>query len=96
MTDRITVTATIEIPIKDIVDAVGPEVSRTLIAGSNRKIQLPAKPQAKAVYTAIERVVSALDHLERAAMTVGEPAARQALMDAVKHLRKIHIRNRNG
>ncbi|NSZ48478.1 hypothetical protein G6L63_11210 [Agrobacterium vitis] len=89
---EIIVQAEVRIPLEKIVDAIGPEITRALISG--KKPSLRTRPLPETVRRSVERVVSALDHLEIVTHTVGEPSARAALMAAIKGLRAAHIKNR--
>lgn len=53
------------------------------------------RPPAETLRTAVDRVVSALGHLETVTHTVGEPGARRQLMKAVRNLRATVIKQRN-
>ncbi|ARQ59212.1 UNVERIFIED_ORG: hypothetical protein BTE55_18420 [Rhizobium sophorae] len=53
------------------------------------------RTQAETIRTAVERVVSALGHLETVTHTVGEPSAHRKLMQAVRNLRAAAIKQRN-
>ena len=93
MTGDFLVIAEVRIPLDRIVDAVGPEIQRKLIG--NVQPRLKVRPQDVAVKVSVERVVAALDHLEIATNTSGERPAREALMHAVRGLRKAHVKNRS-
>lgn len=92
MTQDLLVLAEVRIPLDRIVDAVGPEIQRTLIGRAPPRLKI--RPERQALKTSVERVVAALNHLELATNTRGEGAARQALLDAVRGLRKAHTKNR--
>lgn len=53
------------------------------------------RPPAETIRTAVDRVVSALGHLETVTHTVGEPDARRQLMKAVRNLRATAVKQRN-
>ena len=83
----ISVMARIDIPVEDIVDAVGPEVSKTLISAGSATRKIKHRQPAGTLRTSAEHVVSALDRLEQEINTGREAAARRALMDRVRDLR---------
>lgn len=85
--NAIEVTARVIIPLDDIVDKVGPEVSKTLLSAGAARSRAKIKSPAATLNTAVDRVIHALDQLERAANTVGEPAAHRTLMARVRDLR---------
>lgn len=82
----ITVSAQVTLPLNKLAAVLAPMIHRDAPA--------PAIP-AEALSASVERVVNALDHLEKSTHTVGEAAAREALLKAVHGLRKAHIKNRN-
>lgn len=84
----ITVSAQVTMPLNRLAAVLAPMV--------NRDARAPVTPGHDAkLFASIESVVSALDHLEKSTHTVGEPAARKALLMAVQGLRKAYIKNRN-
>lgn len=54
------------------------------------------RSSAETVRAAVERVVSALGHLETVTHTVGEPSAHRKLMQAVRNLRATVVKRRNS
>ncbi|MBB2685168.1 UNVERIFIED_ORG: hypothetical protein GGD47_002756 [Rhizobium etli] len=64
---------------------------------SNLPLVSPVKrrTQAETIRTAVERVVSALGHLETVTHTVGEPSARRKLMQALRDLRATVVKQRS-
>ena len=89
MTNEVNVLAEVRIPLDRIIDAIGPELRRAVLKKSTPRLK--PRPTNETMKLSIERVISALDHLERVTHTVGEPHAREALMNAVRGLRKAHI-----
>lgn len=89
MTDDLIVLAEIRIPLDRIVNAVTPEIHQALIKKAAPRLKM--RPTDAALKNSLERFVSALDHLERVKHTVGEPAAHEALMSAIKGVRKAYI-----
>ena len=87
MTRQVMVLVEVPIPLDRIAAALGASMKVAPTRGRSR--QATEKLDAS-----IERVVSALDHLEKSSRTPGEGAARDALMSAVRGLRKAHILNR--
>ncbi|PDT05731.1 hypothetical protein CO666_03760 [Rhizobium chutanense] len=63
----------------------------------NRPISAPPAKRrpAETLRTAVDRVVSALGHLETVTHTVGEPSAHRKLMQAVRNLRATAVKQRN-
>ena len=94
MKEVISLQARIDLPLDVIVDAVGPEVSRALIAGYGRRA-VKSKPAFAALLTAVDRVVSALNTLERNSQSVGESGAREQLLKAAAELRAVRTKHRN-
>lgn len=92
-TVTVTTTATFDLPLDQIIDAVSPEVTRALNADAEKQIKL--RTDAKDLMTAVRRVISALNHLEVATNTTAERAARETLMRSVKDLRAVKIKQRN-
>ncbi|KAB1087326.1 hypothetical protein F4V91_13385 [Neorhizobium galegae] len=92
MNNSILINATIQFPLDQLVEAVGPEVSRALVHGFVKPVK--NRPPDKALDVAVARVVDALDHWERTTHTVGEANAREQLIRAVRTLRATVIRNR--
>ncbi|MCB5204223.1 hypothetical protein LH464_17290 [Neorhizobium sp. T786] len=91
----IIVDARVVIPIEAIVDAVGPAVSKTLIAaGAARKPK--TRPPAESLRLAVERVITALDQLEMVTNTMGETNARKVLMQRLRDLRVTHSKLRSN
>ncbi len=93
MIDSILVQAEVRIPLDRIVDAVGPEIQKARLAGATPRRKIG--PMTGGMRETVERVVSALDHLEIVTNTVGEKSAREELMKALQRLRKAHVKNRN-
>ncbi|CAD7055307.1 hypothetical protein RHAB21_00693 [Pseudorhizobium halotolerans] len=81
----IEVTARVVIPIDDIVEAVGPEVSKTLISAGAARAK--TRPPALSLRLSVQRVIAALDQLETVTNTVGETNARKVLMQRLLDLR---------
>lgn len=94
MTEDLLILAEVRIPLDRIAMAVGPLVHESLI--DKAAPRLKARPRNEAVRASVERVISALDHLERVTHTVGESQAHEALLNAVRGLRKAHILNRKN
>ncbi|SIQ24507.1 hypothetical protein SAMN05880590_102770 [Rhizobium sp. RU35A] len=92
--EHVTVLVEVPIPLSRIADAVGFMVHQRLVDKSAPRLKV--RPTNDAVKASIERVVAAIDHLERVTHTVGEPGARDALMAAVRGLRKAHLLNRKS
>ncbi|MGZ2500405.1 hypothetical protein EHI47_14465 [Rhizobium leguminosarum] len=63
--------------------------------GSTSAPSVKRRPQAEILRTAVDRVVSALGHLETVTHTVGEPGAHRQLMQAVRNLRATVVKQRN-
>lgn len=93
MTDDLLVLAEVRIPLDRIIDAVGPEVQRTLIGKAVPRLK--RRPEREALRTSVERVIAALNHLEIVTNTPGEGPAREALLNAVRGLRKANVKNRS-
>ncbi len=89
MKDDLIVLTEVRIPLDRIIDAVTPQIHQALIKKSAPRLKM--RPTNVALKNSIERVVAALDHLERMKRTVGEPAAHEALMAAVVGMRKAYI-----
>lgn len=92
-TVTVTTTATFDLPLDQIIDAVGPEVTRALNADAEKQIKL--RTEAKDLMTAVRRVVSALNYLEVVTNTTAERAARDTLMRSLRDLRAANIKQRN-
>lgn len=89
MTKDLIVLAEVHIPLDRIVQAVTPEVLEE--CGVKIAPTVKTRPLNVTLQRSIDRVISALDYLERVTYTVGEPQAREALMNAVRGLRKAQI-----
>jgi hypothetical protein len=85
MLKSIIVSAEISLPLNQLVEAVGPEVSRALVAG----YVPPAKrrPPNQTLQVAVDRVVDAFDNLEKVTNTLGERNAREHLFMMLRTLR---------
>lgn len=77
MNKSITLNAEISLPLDLIVEAVGPEISRAMVAG----FVPPAKrrPPDQTLQIAVDNVVKAYERLEQAKQTPGERNAHEHL-----------------
>ncbi|OJF91725.1 hypothetical protein AX761_21990 [Rhizobium sp. 58] len=84
------VTATIALPLAIIVEAVGPEISRALIAFRREEAKAKqAKAPEVALRQAVANVVKALNGYEHARQSAGERAAFDKLIASSKGLRAV-------
>lgn len=93
MSDTVIVRASIELPVAEIVEAVGPEMAR---AYGRLNEPVRRRTPSEALFVAVDRVVNALNTLERNINTSGEAKAREQMMLAVTGLRAVRTRNRSA